>query len=412
MKHIEKESIMREAVIAGYLRTAQSRARPNDPGRDWFHKLRADDLLSKLLPELVKNAGVAPEEIDDCITGSAIGVSENFAYGGKLPLFLSNFPHTVAGKYIDQQCGSSMAAVHIGSMEIMLGYADIVVAGGMEHMTRVPMGQARRPEGHVKVNKRLVEEERYAHWDIRNSMHMGMTAEKLFSLRNFSREDLDRWAKRSHDLALKARAEGFFDGEILPVEAEQADGSVLAVDKDQAIRENVSLEGLAQLKPAFKEDGIITAGNASPLNAGASSILLMSKERAREKGIKPLATIRSIGFTGVDPSIMGVGPVPASRKALKSAGLEVADIDYWEINEAFTIVALNCIEELGIDADRVNIKGGATAIGHPLGATGCRLVGTLARILNEKNARYGCANACCGGGQGVATILEKEAYDW
>jgi len=403
---------MREAVIAGYLRTAQSRSRPNDPDRDWFHKLRGDDLLSKLLPELLKKIGVSAEEIEDCITGAALGVSENYTYGGRLPVYLSNFPDTVAAKYVDQQCGSSMAAVHIGAMEIMLGYADIVVAAGMEHMTRVPMGQAFRKEGHAKINMRLLEEERYAHWDLRNAMNMGMTAEKLFSQRSFSREEMDRWAKRSHDLTVKAQREGFFDGEILPIEAEQADGSVMIVKKDQAVRENVSLEGLAKLKPAFKENGVITAGNSSPLNAAASSILLMSKEKAHEKGIQPLATIRSIGFAGVDPTIMGVGPVPASNRALKSAGLEVKDIDYWEINEAFTIVALNCMKELGIQPDRVNIKGGGTAIGHPLGATGARLIGTLARILNEKGARYGCANACCGGGQGVATIIEREDYSW
>lgn len=403
---------MREAVIAGYLRTAQSRARPKDPERDWFHKLRADDLLSRLLPELLERTGVAAAEIEDCITGAAIGVSENWTYGGRLPVFLSNFAETVATKYVDQQCGSSMAAVHIGAMEIMLGYADTVLAAGMEHMTRVPMGQASRKEGHVKLNVSLMEDEQYAHWDLRNAMNMGLTAEKLFSLRDFSKEELDAWAKRSHDLAVKAREEGFFDGEIMSIEAEQGDGTVMQVQKDQAVRGNVSFEALAQLRPAFKEDGAITAGNASPLNAGASSILLMSKEKARQKEIKPLATIRSIGFAGVDPTIMGVGPVPATKKALKSAGLEVKDIDYWEINEAFTIVTLNCIKELGIDPNRVNIKGGGTAIGHPLGATGCRLVGTLARILNEKNARYGCANACVGGGQGVATIMEREEYDW
>jgi len=401
---------MQEAVIVGYLRTAQSRSRPNDPSKDWLHTLRADDLLSRLLPELLKRAGVKAEEIEDCITGVALGVSENYTYGGRLPVYLSNLPYTVAAKQVDQLCGSSMAAVHIGAMEIMLGYANIVVAGGMEHMTRVPMGQSFRKDGHAKLNMRLLEEEKYIHWDIRNAMNMGMTAEKLFSQRSFSREEMDRWAKRSHDLTVKAQREGFFEGEIMPIEAEQADGSMMTVTKDQAVRENVSLEGLANLKPAFKENGVITAGNSSPLNAAASSILLMSKEKAREKDIKPLATIRSIGFAGVDPTIMGVGPVPATKRALKNSGLTVEDIDYWEINEAFTIVTLNCIKELGIDPDRVNVKGGATAIGHPLGATGCRLVGTLARILNEKNAHYGCATACCGGGQGVSTIIEREEY--
>jgi len=403
---------MREVIIAGYLRTAQSRSRPNEPARDWFYKLRADDLLSKLLPELLRRTGVVSEEIDDCIIGVSNGVGENWTYGGRLPVFLSNFSERVAAKFVDQQCGSSMAAIHIGAMEIMLGYADIVIAAGMEHMTRVPMGQAWRKDGHVKLNISLLEQEKYFHWDIKNAMNMGLTAEKLFSLKNFSRRELDEWAKRSHDLAVRAQKEGFFDGEILPIQAEQEDGSVIIVKKDQAVRENVTLEALNELKPAFKENGVITAGNSSPLNAGASSILLMSKDRAREKGIKPMAIIRSIGFAGVDPTVMGVGPIPATKKALKNAGLQVKDIDYWEINEAFTVVVLNCIKELGIDPDRVNIKGGGTAIGHPLGATGCRLVGTLARILNEKKARFGCANACCGGGQGVATIIEREEYNW
>ena len=403
---------MREAVIAGYLRTAQSRSRPNDPQKDWFHKLRADDLLSMLLPKLLDKTGVKGNEVEDCITGSALGLHENFTYGGRFPVFLSNLSETVAAKFVDQQCGSSMAASHIAAMEIMLGYADIVLAAGMEHMTRVPMGQASREDGYVKLNPRLTREDAFAHWDIKNTVRMGMTAEKLFSIRDFHRDELNQWAKRSHDLAVKARTEGFFDDEILPIDAEQADGSILTVRKDQAVRENVSLESLNQLKPAFKDGGVITAGNSSPLNAGAASLLLMSKEKAREKGIRPLATIRSIGFAGVDPTIMGVGPVPASKRALKSAGLEARDIDYWEINEAFTIVVLNCIKELRIDPDRVNVKGGATAIGHALGATGCRLIGTLARILNIEKGRFGCATACCGGGQGVATIIEREEYDW
>ena len=241
---------------------------------------------------------------------------------------------------------------------------------------------------------------------------MGLTAEKLFSQTDFTKEDMDRWGVRSHQLASKAQAEGFFDGEIMPIEAGQDDGSVMLVKKDQAIRHDATVEGMADLKPAFKKDGVITAGNSSPLNAAAASMVLMSKETAKKKGITPLATLRSIGFAGVDPTVMGKGPVPASKKALEKAGLKASDIDFWEINEAFCIVALHCIKELGIDLDKVNVMGGATAIGHPLGATGARLVGTLARILQEKDGRYGCATACVGGGQGVATILEREDYDW
>jgi len=186
----------------------------------------------------------------------------------------------------------------------------------------------------------------------------------------------------------------------------------MTVNKDQAVRQDATLEGMADLRPAFKKDGVITAGNSSPLNAAATSMVLMSKETAEKKGIKPLATIRSIGFAGVDPTIMGAGPVPASKMALEKAGLKASDIDFWEINEAFAIVALNCIKELGLDPEKVNVMGGGTAIGHPLGATGARLTGTLARILDVKKGRYGCANACVGGGQGVATIIEREDYNW
>jgi len=398
---------MRDVVIAGYLRTAQSRSRPNDPARDWFHKLRADELLAKLLPEVIKRTGLRAEEIDDFIVGSSIGVNEQWAYGGRTPIWLANLPETLAAKFVDQQCGSSMAAIHVGFMEIATGFADIVMVGGMEHMTRVPMG-GMSPKGHISLNMRLFTEPSYKHWDMATSTNMGLTAEKLFTQRDFTKEDMDRWGTRSHQLASKAYKEGFFKDEILPIEAEQADGKILLIDRDQAVRDDATLEGMKDLKPAFKPDGVITSGNSSPLNAAASSMILMSKETAKKKRIQPMAMIRSLGFAGVDPSIMGVGPVPASRKALEKAGLQVKDIDYWEINEAFTIVVLNCIKELGIDPDRINVVGGGTAIGHALGATGIRLVGTLARILKVKGGRYGLANACVGGGQGVATIIERE----
>ncbi len=400
---------MREVVIAGYLRTALSRSRPNDPARDWFHKLRADELMAKLLPELINRTGIKPEEIDDFVIGSAYGVSEQWTYGGRTPLFLANLPERIPSKFVDQQCGSGMAAIHIGMMEIATDNAEIVMVGGFEHMTRVPMGAPLKEKGIVSLNPSLFTDSAYQHWDMVTSTNMGLTAEKLFCLRQITKEEMDFWGTRAHQLASKAQKEGFFKEEILPVEAEQADGKTLLVDRDQTVRDDATLEGMRDLKPAFKPDGVITAGNASPLNAGAASMILMSKETAKRKGIEPLATIRSMGFAGVDPTIMGVGPVPASRIALKKAGLEVKDIDYWEINEAFAIVALNCIKELGIDPDRVNVMGGGIAIGHALGATGVRLVGTLARILKVRNGRYGLANACVGGGQGVATIIEREA---
>jgi acetyl-CoA acyltransferase len=398
---------MKDVVIAGYLRTAQSRSRPGDPARDRFGRLRSDELLAKLLPELIKRTGIEAKDVDDFIVGCATAVGEQWSYGGRFPIFLADLPETIAAKQVDQQCGSSMAALHVGYMEVATNSADIVMVGGMEHMTRVPMAGPTIESGLIAPNLALFAAPEYLHWDMMTSSNMGLTAQKLLEQTDYTREDMDTWALRSHQLAAKAAAEGFFDGEILPVEALQADGTTLTVKQDQAIRGDTTLEGLAQLRPAFKPGHQITAGNASPLNAGATSMLLMSREAAEARGIKPLAFIRSIGFAGVDPTIMGAGPVPASQKALRTAGLNAGDIDYWEINEAFSIVALNCIKELGIDRERVNVMGGGIAIGHALGATGIRLVGTLARILENKEARYGCANACVGGGQGVATVIER-----
>jgi acetyl-CoA C-acetyltransferase len=403
---------MKEVVIAGYLRTAQSRSRPNDPARDWFCKLRGDELLAKILPEVIKRTGIDAKEIDDFLVGCATGVGEQWSYGGRTPIFLANLPDTISAKYIDQQCGSAMAGIHVGFMEIAQDFADIVLIGGYEHMTRIPMGGYTVDRGLIAPNMSLYLDPAYGHWDLMTAMNMGLTAEKLLSQTDFTKEDMDKWGVRSHQLAAKAQKDGFFDGEIMPIDAEQADGTVMKVDKDQAVRGDTTLEGLSELRPAFKKDGKITAGNSSPLNAAATSMVLMSKDTAKKKGIKPLATIKSIGFAGVDPTIMGAGPVPASKKALDKAGLKASDIDFWEINEAFCIVALNCISELGIDPEKVNVMGGGAAIGHPLGATGVRLTGTLARILDLKSGRYGCANACVGGGQGVATIIEKENYDW
>jgi acetyl-CoA C-acetyltransferase len=299
-----------------------------------------------------------------------------------------------------------MAAIHTGFLEIAAGYAEVVLATGMEHMGRVPIGPTLFEKGALSVNPRLYKEERFRHWDMKTTMHMGFTAEKLCIGSGFNREDLDSWGVRSHQRAAKAQSAGFFDDEILSIEARQDHGNMMNVCRDQGIRENVRFEDLAKLAPVFCTDGLITAGNASPLNAGAGGLLLMSRTRAEAKSLKPLATIRSIGFAGVDPTLMGSGPVPAVQKALKKAGLNPKDIDYWEINEAFSIVVLNAIKELGIDPERVNVNGGAIAIGHPLGATGVRLVGTLARTLQANGARYGCATACIGGGQGIATIIE------
>ena len=400
----------RDAVIVDYLRTAFSRSRPRDPDRDVFNSLRMDDAAAMLIKELLKRTKIKPEDVNELLAGTAQPWNEQFMYGGRNIAFLAELPFSVAGQHVDRQCGSSMSTIHLGAMGIMLGYQDVVISVGIEHMTHVPMpgpgvDTSQMPS---KPNMLFFTDARYAKYDYMTTANMGLTAEKLFAHTDLTREDMDKWALGSHQKAAKALEEGFFKDEIMPVEVTLGDGTKKVVDSDQAIRADTTLEGLAGLRPAFNPEGQITAGNSSPLNAGATAMILTSREKAKEYGLKPLASIVSMGWAGVDPTMMGLGPVPASRHALKNAGMEVKDIDFWEINEAFCVVALNAIKELGIDPEKVNVKGGATAIGHPLGATGTRLVGTLARILNMEGGTYGLATPCCGGGQGVATIIKSE----
>lgn len=401
---------MEEAVIVDYLRSSFSRSRPREPERDVFNSLRMDDVAATLIKELIKRTGIKPEEINDVLIGTAMPMGEQWIYGGRLITFLAELPFNVPAQHIDRQCASSMSTIHQGAMEIMLGYSDIVITGGIEHMTHNPMPGPGIDMSKIMVtpNPRLFSEPEYKKYDMMTTVNMGLTAEKLFEQTDFTRDDMDKWALRSHQLAAKALEEGYFKGEIMPIEVQLSDGTKKVIDYDVSIRADTSLEALANLQPSFKPDGQITPGNSSPLNAGATAMVLMSRKKAQEYRLKPLAKIVSMGWAGVDPTVMGTGPVPASRMALKHAGLKVKDIDFWEINEAFAIVTINAIKELGIEPDKVNVKGGATAIGHPLGATGTRLVGTLARILDWENGRFGLATLCVGGGQGGATIIERE----
>lgn len=401
----------REAVIVGYLRTAFSRSRPREPERDVFNNLRMDRAAGMLIKELLARTKVKAEDVNHVLTGTAMPVGEQWTYGGRSVVFEAEMPVEVAAEQFDKQCGSTLATVNRGAMEIMLGYSDIIISVGIEHMTHIPMGVDQNDPRAIlrQPDMAFFTEERFKKYDLFTSINMGLTAEKLFAESGLTREDMDRWSLRSHLNAARALQEGYFKGEILPIEVTLSDGKKQVIDYDLSIRGDTTLEGLAQLKPSFRPDGQITAGNSSPLNAGATAIMLMSKEKAKEYGLKPLATVVSMGWAGVDPTVMGKGPVPASRMALKHAGLSVKDIDFWEINEAFAIVPLYAIKELGIDPERVNIKGGAIAIGHPLGASGNRLVGTLARILNMNQGTYGIATACIGGGQGAATLIKREA---
>ena len=341
---------MRDVVIASYVRSAQSRCRPNDPGRDWLFKMRTDDLLAKLLPEATRRAGMEPADIDDFIVGVAQAVGENFTLGGRGPHLLANMDSRTSCKHVDEQCGSTLAALQMGFMEIAQGFADVVICGGMEHMGRIPMGG----DGKVDLNLRFFSDPKLRHWDFMPAMNMGLTAENVAAM-GFSREEMDAWGVRSHQLAHKAQQEGFFDGEIMPVDVPQMDGSVKTVDTDQAVRSDATEEGMAALRPAFKKNGTIHPGNASPLNAGATALVLTTREIAEAKGMQPLATIRSIGFAGVEPNVMGIGPVPASQRALDAVGLKASDIDYWEINDAFAVVGLDAVRDFGLDPVRVSV---------------------------------------------------------
>ena len=395
-------SLAREVVIVDYLRSPFSRANPKTPEKDLLNGWRMDEVLGMLWKELIKRNKLDPKLIDEAITGTASPLLENFTFGGKFPAFFAELPFEVASEQVDMQCGSALCGLRTAVMSIACGYSDVALAGGIEHMTHIPMGGG----GAIKYPEKLATEPQYKKVELMFSTNMGFTAQKLQEMAGISREEMDKFALKSHQRA--AAAKEWLKGEIMSVEITLPDGTKQRLDYDASVRGDTNLELLAGLKPAYKPDGTITAGNASPLNAGATAMLVMSKDKAKKLGLKPLASFVSFGVAGVDPTIMGAGPVPSTKKALQAAKLQARDIDYWEINEAFAIVSLYAIKEFGLNQDKVNVHGGAMAIGHPLGASGIRLVGTLARILKENKGKYGCATMCCGGGQGIAAIIKSE----
>ncbi|MHA1805046.1 MAG: acetyl-CoA C-acyltransferase [Promethearchaeota archaeon] len=420
---------LKEVWLIDYARTPFSRSRPKQPERDVFSEKRGDELLAELLMKFfddkLADKGIEKKDVDEMSVGVAASIKENWTYGGRIPVFLAGFPITVPAFSIDRQCGSGGSGMHVGIMELMTGYSKCFLATGFEHMTRV---RARDALPNLKMMDKKSKFYR-ADLDMPTAFNMLQTAQKLYEekIPRFTKEDLDKFGMRSHNLTVKNQERGWFKGEIIPLEG-HVEGNIeepMIVDRDMNARKS-TLEEISKLprlsKPFYlkknggkkgyieregTKEGVITVGNSSPLNAGATSALLMEAKEAERRGLEPMAKIKSIGWAGVDPSLMGRGPVPATKMALEHARLEVDDIDYWEINEAFCIVTLNCMDELNIPEEKVNIMGGSTAIGHPLGATMIRLTGTLARILKEKKARFGCANACVGGGQGVATIIEN-----
>jgi acetyl-CoA acyltransferase len=377
---------MREAVIVDGIRTPIGRA-----NKDGYYKdIRADDLSVTCVRRLCeRNRKLDPAEIEDVVWGCANQSGEQGLNLGRMIALLSGLPVEVAGTTVDRQCGSSLQAVNFAAYEIMTGNAQVVIAGGVEHMSHVPMGAGLLP------NPKLL--------DLfpQDMFVMGLTAERLAAMHGITRAQADAYSLRSHHRALGARER--FKEEIVPVRV----GSAVVVDIDQGPRPDTSLEKLAALKPSFKPDGQVTAGNSSQVSDGAAAVLIMSAERARSMGVQPMARVRATAVAGVPPEIMGWGPVPATRKALERAELKIGDIDLFEINEAFAAQVLACNTNLRIDEDRLNVNGGAIAFGHPLGCSGARLVVTLTREMGRRGARLGLATMCIGIGQGIATVLEQ-----
>lgn len=376
---------MKNVVIAGYVRSPFHVANKGE-----LTRVRPDDLAAAVVKGLMEKTGVDGKEIEDLILGCAFPEGEQGFNVAKLICMLAGLPQSVAGTTVNRFCGSSMQSIHMAAGAIQMGAGECFIAAGVESMTRVPMmGFNPMP------NAALAQKEPGAY------MGMGITAENLARKYQFTRAEQEAFAVESHRKAAKARAEGKFEAEIIGI---YTNGKV--VNQDGCIRPDTTAESLSTLKPAFDAEGSVTAGTSSPLTDGASATLVCSEEFARAHGLKPLAKIRSIAVSGCDPTIMGYGPVPATKKALQRAGITVKDLDIIESNEAFAVQSMTVARELGFDMDKVNIDGGAIALGHPLGATGARITGKAASLLQREGKSLALSTQCIGGGQGIATVLE------
>lgn len=392
---------MKPVYLTYYQRTAFSRAHPKKAGVDAFENWPADWLMAQLINHCLEETGLSPERIDDLSLGCALAVKEQWSFGGRYPLMQSRLGDQAATRMIDQQCGSSLAALRFGMMSIGCGATEIALAGGFEHMTRIPMGPALFKEGVLGVP--ALPDDNGKTYDMAVALNMGLTAEQLATASGITRDQMDAFACRSHQRAYAAQQAGFFNDEIVPMNVAGLEPFAL----DACIRPDTRPEALATLSPAFSDSGNITAGNSSPLTSGASLAMLMSEAAVNDSGAIPLARVLACVDRGTKPEMMGQGVVPAVKRLLAQTHLTVDDIDLWEINEAFSVVPLYAREALGIDDKKLNMHGGALALGHPLGATGVRLAGTLARSLQLTRGRYGIAAACIGGGQGIALLIER-----
>ena len=398
---------MPDALIVDAVRT------PIGKHRGVLKDVRPDDLAGVALAALVRRSRVPPERIDEVFLGCANQAGEDNRNVARMALLLAGFPDSIPAATVNRLCGSGMEAVIQGARMIRLGEAEIVIAGGVESMTRAPWSMPKPPDG-FPTGKWEVYDTALG-WRYPNPRlaalfpleQMGETAENVAERWRISRAEQDAFALASHQKATAAQREGRFDRELCPVDVPQKKGSLVHFQLDEGPRSDTSLEKLGALKPAFREGGTVTAGNSSSLNDGASAVLLMTEQAARGLGLKPLARFVSSGDAGVDPRYMGIGPVPASRKALKAAGWTAKEIDLAELNEAFASQSLACIRDLDLDPAKVNVNGGAIALGHPLGSSGSRLVTTLAHEMNRRGAKHGLATMCIGVGQGIAVTLER-----
>jgi len=398
---------MPDALIVDAVRT------PIGKHRGVLKDVRPDDLAGVALAALVRRSRVPPERIDEVFLGCANQAGEDNRNVARMALLLAGFPDSIPAATVNRLCGSGMEAVIQGARMIRLGEAEIVIAGGVESMTRAPWSMPKPPDG-FPTGKWEVYDTALG-WRYPNPRlaalfpleQMGETAENVAERWRISRAEQDAFALASHQKATAAQREGRFDRELCPVDVPQKKGSLVHFQLDEGPRSDTSLEKLGALKPVFREGGTVTAGNSSSLNDGASAVLLMTEQAARGLGLKPLARFVSSGDAGVDPRYMGIGPVPASRKALKAAGWTAKEIDLAELNEAFASQSLACIRDLDLDPAKVNVNGGAIALGHPLGSSGSRLVATLAHEMNRRGAKHGLATMCIGVGQGIAVTLER-----
>jgi len=384
---------MKRAVIVDCVRTPIGRAHKE---KGVFREVRSDDLAVQVVQALVERTGIDTAEIEDVVMGNTQQTGEQGLNAARVVGLMAGLATHTGGTTVNRLCGSSLQAINQASHAIMAGFEDVQIVGGLEHMQHIPM------DAGIDLNPKLF------HRTSKGALAMGVTAEFLAQTQGISRQEQDEFAVRSHKLAAAAHDKGEFKREILPIWGRDEAGNRVLVDRDQCVRGDASVESLGALKPAFMPGmGTVTAGNSSPLNDGAAALLVMSEDKASALGLKPLVRVVATAVVGVDPSVMGTGPVPAVKKALKRAGLQLADIDLIELNEAFASQALACIRMLKMDVERINLRGGSIAIGHPLGASGARITTTLINNMVDRGAKFGLATMCIGVGQGIATIFER-----